>query len=473
MSLTKVSYSMVSGAPANVLDFGADSTGVADSSAAIIAALAASKHVVVPIGTYRCDTMIELNLGKTLQLMGGATLIRKAAHSVSVEPVVWMKGADSSFYGSGQATSNVFSENRAPRGVVSLGHKDMTESHADVTYCTLKDMTISGAIAYGQTTGQPDAALFMCNPQFTELTSYFHNVTGIRVQHANIGIWMLGWANGNTISNIQGYKLGNTTLGVNRNVFIACSGALDNAISNVFFHQSPDSIGLLVEDIDNSPSGGTVHIPQYNSFSGMVFEQGGAAALSVKCISATTGASFYEIRNNTAGGSSLPSNFEDNNVLIDAIDVAANTGNFKTSVARTAFETAGEIRTTGNIRYGDTGQYYAAQKVKISTATNAASVSFVLSNGVFSGVSRLGFVWITVSGADNAGATAPVAWFLYRAIANGAAFPTVSVLKDSGGDTGSFTVTDAGSGVINVTSTQDNMVCQLEYAFPGNGVNVT
>jgi polygalacturonase len=41
MSLTKVSYSMISGAPYNVLDYGADPTGVADSTAAFQAAIGA------------------------------------------------------------------------------------------------------------------------------------------------------------------------------------------------------------------------------------------------------------------------------------------------------------------------------------------------------------------------------------------------------------------------------------------------
>lgn len=40
MSLTKASYSMITGAPINVLDFGADPTGVTDSTSAIQAALA-------------------------------------------------------------------------------------------------------------------------------------------------------------------------------------------------------------------------------------------------------------------------------------------------------------------------------------------------------------------------------------------------------------------------------------------------
>lgn len=58
MSLTKVSYSMITGAVVNVLDYGADPTGVADSTAAIQAALDVApvansgRIVFLPAGTY-------------------------------------------------------------------------------------------------------------------------------------------------------------------------------------------------------------------------------------------------------------------------------------------------------------------------------------------------------------------------------------------------------------------------------------
>lgn len=52
MSLTKVTYSMIESAPANVLDYGAVADGVTDSTAAFTAALAASKIVYVPLGKY-------------------------------------------------------------------------------------------------------------------------------------------------------------------------------------------------------------------------------------------------------------------------------------------------------------------------------------------------------------------------------------------------------------------------------------
>ena len=57
MSLTKVSYSMITGAPVNVLDYGADPTGVANSTDAFYAAASAINaadggHLIVPAGTY-------------------------------------------------------------------------------------------------------------------------------------------------------------------------------------------------------------------------------------------------------------------------------------------------------------------------------------------------------------------------------------------------------------------------------------
>lgn len=60
MSLTKVSFSMIEGAPLNVLDYGADPTGVADSYAAFVAALAAGSNVYVPQGTYKLTQTLSI-----------------------------------------------------------------------------------------------------------------------------------------------------------------------------------------------------------------------------------------------------------------------------------------------------------------------------------------------------------------------------------------------------------------------------
>lgn len=55
MSLTKASYAMITGAIANVLDFGADPTGATDSSSAFQAAGATGKTIFVPEGTYQAS----------------------------------------------------------------------------------------------------------------------------------------------------------------------------------------------------------------------------------------------------------------------------------------------------------------------------------------------------------------------------------------------------------------------------------
>lgn len=60
MALTKVSYSLITGAPANILDYGADATGTADSSTAIALALAASDAVFIPKGTFLITSNITI-----------------------------------------------------------------------------------------------------------------------------------------------------------------------------------------------------------------------------------------------------------------------------------------------------------------------------------------------------------------------------------------------------------------------------
>ena len=59
--------------PANVMDFGADPTGVADSTAAIRAAIATGKNVFLPFGVYRVTGRLNLaSLTKSQALLGDA-----------------------------------------------------------------------------------------------------------------------------------------------------------------------------------------------------------------------------------------------------------------------------------------------------------------------------------------------------------------------------------------------------------------
>lgn len=79
MSLTKVTNSMIVGAPVNVLDCGADATGVADSTAAFTLAQTLSKNVFVPPGSYSID---NLRIKSEVNLIGagrGNTILRQRA----------------------------------------------------------------------------------------------------------------------------------------------------------------------------------------------------------------------------------------------------------------------------------------------------------------------------------------------------------------------------------------------------------
>lgn len=69
MSLTKATYSMINGAPYNVLDYGADPTGVADSGAAFEAAIGdygVNRVIYVPAGTYLVKRSLSMGIRKKL-----------------------------------------------------------------------------------------------------------------------------------------------------------------------------------------------------------------------------------------------------------------------------------------------------------------------------------------------------------------------------------------------------------------------
>jgi len=81
MALTKVSYSMIEGSPVNVLDFGADPTGVADSTTAINAAIASGKSVYFPRGTYLTVGSHSISYPSRQRFFGdgwNATIIKKS-----------------------------------------------------------------------------------------------------------------------------------------------------------------------------------------------------------------------------------------------------------------------------------------------------------------------------------------------------------------------------------------------------------
>jgi hypothetical protein len=103
MSLTKVTYSMINGASVNVLDFGADPTGVQDSTAAIRAAIAAalasgtslSTEVFFPAGTYLFSDTLDVSNSRQLSLRGqtvsfGGGIKTKLVYTGTASPAIKM-----------------------------------------------------------------------------------------------------------------------------------------------------------------------------------------------------------------------------------------------------------------------------------------------------------------------------------------------------------------------------------------------
>lgn len=86
MALTKVTYSMISGAAANVFDFGAVGNGVANDAAAIQAAidsLGPGGTVYFPVGNYLCTSGLTVSDNNvTLEFSNGAALTYTTATQI-------------------------------------------------------------------------------------------------------------------------------------------------------------------------------------------------------------------------------------------------------------------------------------------------------------------------------------------------------------------------------------------------------
>jgi hypothetical protein len=82
MALTKVSYSMITGAPANPLDFGAVGDGVADDTAAVQAVLNTDRPIAWGNFTYRITSTVSRTATSDIFWQGsGATILYDGAHT--------------------------------------------------------------------------------------------------------------------------------------------------------------------------------------------------------------------------------------------------------------------------------------------------------------------------------------------------------------------------------------------------------
>lgn len=97
MSLTKATYSMIDGAPANVLDFGAVGNGVTDSTAAFVSALqSGAENIYVPSGTYALASNLSATLVSNVVLFGPGKIVYTGATN-NVLPLMTVETSGYSF----------------------------------------------------------------------------------------------------------------------------------------------------------------------------------------------------------------------------------------------------------------------------------------------------------------------------------------------------------------------------------------
>lgn len=131
MSLTKVTYAMISGAPVNVLDYGADPTGIDDSTDAIQAAVDATSYggnIYFPAGQYKLTD--EIRLTQPITVIGNGP----------GQPFGGVSGAalDGSYIYQSNTTKNAFTL------VASLDN--YTFSQYAISGINFQDICITGAL---------------------------------------------------------------------------------------------------------------------------------------------------------------------------------------------------------------------------------------------------------------------------------------------------------------------------------------
>lgn len=308
MALTKANNRMIDGSKVNVLDFGADDTGATDSSSAFTLALAAGDHVIVPKGTFALNSMITIGNNKCVELQAGVFIRRKSSLSASTDPVFWLNALGSTLRGAGQQASFIINENKSPAGVVRVGPEDLTTNSVHVQFCTVKDLYIAGQTGGGQSSGDPDACIYLPLGYSTSSTNYYHTFDNLRLSDANIGLWLDGFPNAHKISNVTGLALGANNPSISAMFKLNCTS--DTVISNCMF---TGGAGVTMFDMNDNASEGTRNT--HNTITNVMCEQGGSGALLDSSGSSTSVSNFFGGVSN-AGANNLNAAWRNGNTTI-------------------------------------------------------------------------------------------------------------------------------------------------------------
>ena len=402
MSLTKVSYSMISGAPANVLDYGADSTGVADSAAAFTAAFAVSNMVYVPQGSYDLASKITIppygqvigaginnttitatndNVAFVLQYwsqLRELKVVKAGAHTKNLIEVgsatldagrsvisdVWVQGAGGDgiqlIYGNLGTLQNITSISNGLNGIRFLA------GNADLNAWTLQgyiDLRGNGndglRIEQGSSVGDLlcsksnfiTGVTAQSNTQYGVFIGTRSNLVSCYAEANTVGDVLLGtYAAGNEVKTTQGYIVdGSTNPSLNIVYNYNASGGYQRVVQNRLLFSGVTAAGLQLYNNDGATGTLTFNKIGANQYQ---LSTGDSAAAHRMFFNSSDGATTWEFK-----GHILP--FTDN-----TFNLGSGSFRFGTVFAATGTINTSDGRSKQDIQSIDDAEKRVAQAVK-------------------------------------------------------------------------------------------------------------
>lgn len=221
--LTRVTYSMIQGAPTNVIDKGADPLGNNDSSAAFQRALDTGRNVYCPSGTYKIVTSLYMNTSGQ-EFSGDCVLTMDASLA---KPVLWL-GA-SSAAGAVPSSTPV---NMKVRGIRFSGTGTKTSGSSGISFKQATTTTVDSVFSWNFYAGIDVRGISLVN-----------HIVNADLRQNNYGFW--DKTDGTATINFQGSVIHGGRIESN-----VQEGAVVGS-SDIRF------IGTVFEGNSNIPLGGT------------------------------------------------------------------------------------------------------------------------------------------------------------------------------------------------------------------------
>lgn len=224
MALTKATYSMIAGAPANVLDYGAVGNGVADDTSAIQSALNAAsattfRDVLLPAGNYLISSTIEIPEGVSLIGQGNRSAFAGGAEGqpskITKKSTMTTAGVKMAGKRSRLQSLGVYAQNGATGDGIWVA----------ANYCSIVNVASNGHAGAGVRIGALASGYLNCNAWYLEQVTASYNgshgviiddqFTAYPLNDANAGTYIGGELRENGDDGLfVGNCFGNTFIGI-------------------------------------------------------------------------------------------------------------------------------------------------------------------------------------------------------------------------------------------------------------------